>query len=109
MPDTAEFDDLVAELMLERPQIDPVFARELDAKVSAGFPRRRRRFALPRPAFYVGAPALAAAVIAVVVVSGGGSSPDRTFTVTSAGAASGGGGSSAAAAPTTAYDTTQKA
>ncbi|MEA2170143.1 MAG: hypothetical protein QOF76_3443 [Solirubrobacteraceae bacterium] len=97
MPDTAEFDDLVAELMLERPQIDPVFARELDAKAAAGFPRRRRRFSIPRPSLFVGAPVLATALIAAVIVIGAGGGDSGTP------AHNAGGGSSAsqsvAAAP----------
>ena len=74
MPDTdfTEFDEIIAQLREERPQIDPAFARELDTRAAAGFPKPRRRFALPRwhgiPAF-VPATGLALVVAAVVVAN----------------------------------------
>lgn len=89
MPETLDqFDDIVAALREDRPVIDPAFARELDQRAAAGFPRkRRRRFALPAIA-WVGLPAAAvASLVVVVAVIGGGVSDDS---------GSGGGGSSSA-------------
>src|SRR4051794_28135545 len=88
MPDLmTEFDDIIRALEQERPQIDPGFARELDARAAAGFgkPRRRWRIALP----YIAVPAtgLAALAFAVAGISGG----DETVTPTFSG-----GGSTAA-------------
>lgn len=105
MPDTDvnEFDALVAQLREERPRIDPAFARELDARAAAGFPKKKRRrsFGLPRwhgiPAF-VPATGLALVVAAVVVTSlpsGGGSSED----VATSGSSSSSGGAATLAAP----------
>jgi hypothetical protein len=77
-----EFDDIVAQLLEERPTIDPSFARDLDAKAAAGFPRRRRLAFLPTVKWHfpmwVPAGGLAAAVAVIVAVgaisgTGGGS------------------------------------
>lgn len=79
MPETLDqFDDLVAALEAERPQVDPVFARELDQRAAAGFPRRRR-FALPKVA-WLGVPAAAVASLLVVVAVIGGTSSQDSFT-----------------------------
>ncbi len=72
MPETTEFDDLAAQLHAERPRIDPAFARDLDARAAAGFPRKRRRRRLPRLRgipLYV--PATALAVVAALAVTAG--------------------------------------
>ena len=81
--DLKEFDDLIAALQDERPQIDPGFARELDTRAAAGFPKpgRRRFFTLPRISLLVGAPAAAfsvviALVVATAVLGGGTDDPD---------------------------------
>ena len=68
--DLKEFDDLIAALQDERPQIDPGFARELDTRAAAGFPKpgRRRLFTLPRFSLMVGAPAAAFSVLIALVV-----------------------------------------
>ncbi|MEA2124069.1 MAG: hypothetical protein QOI80_851, partial [Solirubrobacteraceae bacterium] len=45
MPETTdmtEFDDIIAALREERPDIDPGFARELDNRAAAGFAKPRR-------------------------------------------------------------------
>jgi Domain of unknown function (DUF4349) len=92
MPHRDEMNDLLeAELApllaAEKPVPRPEFVRELDERVAARFPRRRRRrsrwtAALWRPQLAVAAGALAAAVIAIVVVtgsnSGGGGGSART-------------------------------
>src|SRR5437868_14780387 len=79
MPHRDEMNDLLeAELApllaAEKPTPRPEFVRELDERVAARFPRRKRRSrwtaALWRPQLAVAAGALAAAVIAIVVVSG---------------------------------------
>ncbi len=90
--DLKEFDDLIAALQDERPQIDPGFARELDTRAAAGFAKPRRRFRLPRPSVLMGAPALAFTVIIALVVAasqlGGGSGLDpSTAAVSSDGGA----------------------
>src|SRR3954454_22426480 len=96
-----EFDDLVAQLLEERPRIDPTFARDLDARAAAGFPRRRR-FTLPsvqwRFPLWVPAGGLAA-VIAVVIAlgaTGGGSTTSNDL-----------GGASVAAGPAPNTTTTE--
>jgi hypothetical protein len=73
-----EFDDLEALLREDRQAPDPEWARKLDARVSAGFPRKRRWAAwLPSvhigPAVAVAACGLLALVVAVAALSG-----DRT-------------------------------
>lgn len=71
MPDTTEFDELVAQLEQERPRIDAGFARELDTRAAAGFPRRRRLRLpkLPRLAVLVPGTALAAVAAIAIAVS----------------------------------------
>ena len=59
-----EFSDLVETLREDRMEIDPFFVRELDAKVAAGFPRKRRR-----PSFgQIAAPALVLSTLVAGVV-----------------------------------------
>src|SRR5689334_19881189 len=84
-----EFDDLVALLEEDRPVIDPVFARELDQRAAAGFPRRRR-FRLPQLG-YLAVPAVGLAVAAFVIAG----LPDGSGTTSD----SSGGASSAPTAP----------
>lgn len=60
-----EFDDLVAVLEDDRPVIDPAFARELDQRAAAGFPRRRRLRLSPLG--YLAVPAVGLAVAAFVI------------------------------------------
>lgn len=69
--DLREFDDLIAALRDERPQIDPGFASELDQRAAAGFPKPGRRFRVPFPKLplMVGAPAAAFSVLIAVVVA----------------------------------------
>ena len=68
-----EFDDIVAQLLEERPQIDPAFARELDERAAAGFPRRRRarsaKWSFP---MWVPATGLAAVIAVVIGISAAG-------------------------------------
>jgi hypothetical protein len=101
--------ELAPLLAAEKPAPRPEFVRELDARVAARFPRRKKRrsrwtAALWRPQFAVAAGALAAAVIAIVVITGsndggGGSANtallDRAPSVKSAVPSAGAGSSSA--------------
>jgi hypothetical protein len=110
-----EFDDIVAQLLEERPQIDPTFARDLDAKAAAGFPRRRR---LPFPSvkwnfpMWVPAGGLAAVVAVVIGISaaGGGSSDDSSgssvsgATVATVSEGEAGGDTATEEAPATGFD-----
>ena len=91
MPDLmTEFDDIIRALEEERPEIDPGFARELDARAAAGFARPRRRWRIALPYIAVPATGLAALAIAIGGISDSTVSSDD-------GAA--GGGSTAASAP----------
>src|SRR5215218_6561620 len=79
-PET-EFEDLEALLREDRPAPEPAWARALDAKVAAGFPRaRRRRSWLPaiglNQALAVAACGLLAVVIGVAVLNAGGRGDD---------------------------------
>jgi Domain of unknown function (DUF4349) len=97
--------ELAPLLAAEKPAPRPEFVRELDARVAARFPRRKRRSrwtaALWRPQVGIGAAALAAAVIAIVVVTGSGGGGgnantallDRAPSVKSAAPSAGAGGS----------------
>lgn len=78
--DFKEFDDLIAALRDERPEIDPGFARELDQRAAAGFPKpgRRRLFKLPSFSLMAGAPAVAFSVLVAVVVAAALLSSDGT-------------------------------
>ncbi len=71
MPDTTEFDDLLAQLQQERPRIDPGFARKLDTRAAAGFPRRRRsRLPLPKlPRLPILVPGTALAAVAAIAIT----------------------------------------
>ena len=97
--DLKEFDDLIAALQDERPQIDPGFASELDQRAAAGFPKPGRRFRIPFPkiSMMVGAPAAAFSVLIAVVVAaallGGGATEDD---MGGAGSTAASGGSAAA-------------
>jgi hypothetical protein len=95
MPDlmTEEFDDIIRALEAERPQIDPGFARELDARAAAGFAKPRRRWRVALPYIAVPATGLAALAFAVAGLSGG---DESGGTLSSGGD---GGGSTAASAP----------
>ncbi len=102
MPDLmTEFDDIIRALEEERPEIDPGFARELDARAAAGFakPRRRWRVALP----YIAVPATGLAAIAIAV---GGLSSDEPTMVDSSGS---GGGTALSAVPEADQPTTEQA
>src|SRR4051794_24939992 len=69
------FNELVADVRAQRPQMDPAFAARLDARVDEA------RKAPPRPSWLAWSPlaGLAAAlVVAVVVVSGGGDSANHS-------------------------------
>lgn len=73
--------ELAPLLAAEKPVPRPEFVRELDARVAARFPRRKRRrltAALWRPQFAVAGGALAAAMIAIVVVTGSGGGDKHT-------------------------------
>jgi hypothetical protein len=72
MPDlmTQEFDDIIRALEAERPQIDPGFARELDARAAAGFAKPRRRWRVALPYIAVPATGLAAVAFAIAGLSG---------------------------------------
>lgn len=105
--DLKEFDDLIAALRDERPTIDPGFARELDARAAAGFPKPRRRLRFPRISAAVGVPAVACSVLIALIVAasqlGGEETLSSTFTTepktseapASRAESSGGGGSTA--------------
>lgn len=85
---------LALELRDERPEIDPFFTRDLDARAAAGFPRRRPGRAawlrrVPSAAWAGGAASLL--VASVVAVSLLGSSGDYSELSESAGGGSGGG------------------
>jgi hypothetical protein len=92
-PELAELGELVRE---DRPQPDERWARQLDARVAAGFPRRRReRFGWPRirplmPAFGLAATVLLVVTVAVSLPQG--SDDDE------------GGGGASSSAPTTAQE-----
>jgi hypothetical protein len=62
-----EFEDLATLLREDRPEIDPFFARELDAKAAAGFPResRWRRLFSNNPMLV---PSVAASMLLALVV-----------------------------------------
>jgi hypothetical protein len=92
MPETTEFDDIIAQLKSERPEIDPAFARELDTRAADGFAKPRRRWRLSLPYIAVPAAGLAAAAIVVAGLSGSTGSDD---------AATGGGSSSSASGAAT--------
>jgi hypothetical protein len=83
MPEDGQTFDfhIIRALEEERPQIDPGFARELDARAAAGFakPRRRWRVALP----YIAVPATGLAALAVAI--GGISSDDTSVTPSTSG------------------------
>jgi hypothetical protein len=75
--------ELEIALRAEAPRPSAEFARKMDERVAAGFPRKSRRFALPRPTL----PALAAAAVLIIAVAiavplltRGGGSNDQVFT-----------------------------
>jgi hypothetical protein len=76
MPETTEFDDIIAQLREGRPQIDPGFARELDARAADGFAKPRRRWRLSLPYIALPAAGLAAAAIVVAGLSSTKDAPD---------------------------------
>lgn len=89
MPDTidmTEFDDIIAALREERPDIGPGFARSLDQRAADGFAKPPWHVRLPSFR-WLGVPAagLAALFVVAAVVSGGGTGSDS--------GSSGGGGS----------------
>jgi hypothetical protein len=94
-PELAELGELVRE---DRPQPDERWARQLDARVAAGFPRRRReRFGWLRirplmPALGFAATALLVVTVAVSLPQGGDDSDE------------GGGGGATSSAPTIAQE-----
>src|SRR5690348_10152024 len=70
--------ELEIALRAEAPRPSDEFARKMNGRVAAGFPRPSRRVALPRgsllPAIAAGT-ALIVAILIVVSVTGGGSQP----------------------------------
>lgn len=97
-----EFEDLATLLREDRPEVDPFFARELDAKVAAGFPRepRWRRLFSANPMLVPGVAAsmLLALVVGLATLSNTGGDDSESGTVAMTESA-GGGGSEPAAAP----------
>src|SRR3954471_23655909 len=90
------FNELVADVRAQRPQMDPAFAARLDARVDEA------RKAPPRPSWLAWSPlaGLAAAlVVAVVVVSGGGDSANRSASSGVSGASTSADRSAKSAAP----------
>jgi acetolactate synthase regulatory subunit len=89
-----EFADIIETLREDRMEVDPFFARELDARVANGFPKDRWR-----PSFGgFGAPALAlttlvAVVVGISSVNGGGDDAEVASTAGSAQIAEDSGGS----------------
>jgi hypothetical protein len=91
-----EFADLVELLREDKMEVAPFFARELDQKVAAGFPRepRWRTFLRFHPMLIPGTAAsmLAALVVTAAIMAPGGGGDDEAMS----GAASGGGGNEVA-------------
>jgi hypothetical protein len=88
---------LVADLQAERPEIDPFFARELDGRAAAGFPREPRRTRMRVmlfPALGVAATAMVAVVIALAVNG----SNEYSSTLSDSGAGGSAGGASSGGA-----------
>lgn len=81
-PRERELQELALALQADAPEPTPVFARELDRRVSDGFPKPRR--ALPRFLMPTLAAATAAIVVAVVAISsiGGDDGPSATGVAT---------------------------
>jgi hypothetical protein len=80
-PRERELQELALAIQADSPEPRPVFAAQLDRRVSDGFPKPRR--ALPRFLLPTLAAATAAVVVAVVAISSGGSDtvrPKESFT-----------------------------